>query len=113
MKYKIKTIENYPDDGKHLECFIPLPFQIRKGEDGYYWKDNKGNEHAYNIFEDENRVDDRWIVHLRPEELNPSLIKIFEIKVNKNLDEILKYCIDVYRKSLKMEMKRIDKLLNE
>lgn len=105
-EYCIKTIKNYPDNGKHQECWINLPFQIRKGEDGYYWTDNKGNEHKYNIFNDENKIDQRWIVHLT-EDANHSLENIFEINVSEDLDEIIRYCVRLYKKSLEMELKRL------
>jgi len=103
------TIPNYPDDGNHIECEIELPFEIRKGEDGYFWNDKNGKERSYNIFKSD-KIDDRWIVHLT-EDANKSLQQIFEIKVNKSLDKIIDYCITVYVKSLKMEIKRINKEL--
>jgi hypothetical protein len=106
--YTIETLPNYPDNGKHLECYIDLPFNIRKGEDGYHWKDKKGNEHTYNLNKS-GKVDERWIVHLS-RFCNTSLEEIFEIKVNKDLDKILSYCLRIYKKSLTMELKRIKNL---
>lgn len=105
--YCIDTIENYPDDGKHLECSIDLPFQIRKGEDGYYYK-KKGKEYKYNLFKG-NKIDDRWICWIDRDELGvtPSLVKIFEIQVGKDLDKIVDYCYSIYEKSLQLELKRL------
>lgn len=103
--YIIDTLENYPDNGKHQQCWIELPFEIKKGEDGYYWMDKNKVEHPYNMFKE--NIDDRWIVHLAPD-ANQSLLEIFEIKVNKDLNKILQYCFKVYRKSLKMELDRLN-----
>ena len=111
-QYSITTIRNYPEDGRHQECWIGLPFQIRKGEDGYYWTDNKGKEHKYNIYKNENKVDERWIVHLK-KDANKSLRRIFEIKVSKDLEKIVKYCVMLYMKSLEMETKRVKRKLSD
>ena len=112
--YYIDTIANYPDDGKHQECFIDLPFQIRKGEDGYYYK-KKGKEYKYNMFKSENKIDDRWICWIDSDKdgVTPSLVQIFEIQVNKDLDKVVDYCYDIYEKSLKLELKRLEKLRKE
>ncbi len=110
-QYLIETIKNYPSDGKHQECYIGLPFQIRKGEDGYHNRNKKGIERKYNIYKSETKIDERWICQLT-EEANESLEKIFEIKANKDLDVIIKYCVDKYKKSLELEMKRIKKELS-
>lgn len=111
--YCIYAIPNYPDDGKHLECIIDLPFEIRKGEDGYYYK-KKGKEYKYNLFKG-NKIDNRWICWLDKsrEGVNPSLIKIFEIQVGKDLDKIVDYCFNIYEKSLQLELKRLKKLKSE
>ena len=119
--YKLKTIHQYPDNGKHLECFIALPFQIRKGEDGYWYNNKKGKECTYNIYMDKNKnridctkTDERWIVHLDSSYgSNRSLFDIFEIKVNKDLDKIVDYCLKIYEKSLKLELKRLKELKKE
>lgn len=105
MVYSINTISDYPDNGKHMECEISLPFDIRKGEDAYEYT-IKGISKMYNVFKSETKIDDRWIVHLK-EQSNESLEKIFEIKLNKDLYVILSYCKKIYIKSLKMEIKRI------
>jgi hypothetical protein len=107
--YYVETIKNYPNDGNHLECFIDLPFQIRRGEDGYYYNDSKGVERKYNMFKTENKVDNRWIVHIDDVKpgYNQSLEKIFNIMVNKDLDKIIKYCIEIYEKSLTLELQRV------
>lgn len=47
-----------------------------------------------------NKIDDRWIVELI-DESNQSLNSIFKIKLSKNLDKIIDYCINIYKKSLK------------
>lgn len=104
----IFCLKDYPDNGKHLECEIGLPFEIRKGEDGYFWTNKKGRECSYNMGD---RTDNRWIVHLTAD-ANISLKKIFEIKMNKNLDKIITYCVNLYVKSLKMEIQRLTKELN-
>ena len=104
--YYITVIQNYPDDGNHLECHLPLPFIIRRGEDGYFYRDKKGKECKYNMFKG-NKTDDRWIVHLYSRGISPSLEKIFEIHVSKDLDKIVDYCFKVYRKSLNMEFDRL------
>lgn len=110
MEYSIKTIETYIDNGKHQECDINLPFEIRKGEDGYHYYNKKGKEYKYNLFKNENKIDERWIVHLK-KQANESLEKIFEIKVNKDLNKIIEYAINVYRKSLKLEIIRLKREL--
>jgi len=111
MRYYIKTIKNYPDNGKHQECFVDFPFLIRKGADGYYYRNKKGVELKYNLDKNYKIIDKRWIVHLK-DTANSSLCEIFEIKVHKDLDVIIKYCTKVYLKSLKLEIKRIEKELN-
>jgi len=103
MRKSIFTIPNYPNDGNHQECDIGLPFEIRKGQDGYFWNDKKGKEHSYNMGY---KVDKRWIVHLT-KGANKSLVKIFEIKTSESLDKIINYCVALYKKSLSMEIKRL------
>jgi hypothetical protein len=105
MKKAIFTIPYYPDDGNHQECDIGLPFEIRKGEDGYFWTDKKGKEYSYNIFKGD-KIDNLWIVHLT-KDANKSLIDIFEIKTNKDLNKLITYCVSLYKKSLSMEIKRL------
>jgi hypothetical protein len=105
MEKTIYTITDYPDNGDHQECDIGLPFEIRKGEDGYFWTDKKGKKCSYNIFKSD-KIDNRWIVHLT-EDANKSLINIFEIKMNKDLNKIIDYCVSLYKKSLSMEIKRL------
>ena len=106
MNYKISTIKNYPDDGNHQVCEIGLPFCIRKGQDSYTYNDKNGKEKHYNNFKSANKVDSRWICHLK-ENASESLSEIFEIKCNKKLEVIINYCVKTYIKSLKMEVKRI------
>jgi len=115
--YNIVPIKNYPDDGNHLECKIELPFMIRKGEDGYFYKDKKGLEKAYGYMKKKDgtydyKIDNRWIVHIDGDRwgINQSLKMIFEIQVNKDLDKIVDYCFKIYEKSLKLELKRFKKL---
>lgn len=114
-KYDITVIENYPDDGNHLECFIPLPFQIRRGEDGYYYYDKRGVERKYNLFKSENKIDDRWIAHIDGDApgANRSLREIFHIIVDKDLDKVVDYCIATYEKSLKLELKKLERFKKE
>lgn len=112
--YSIYPIPRYPDDGNHVECWVDVPFdfpfEVRKGEDIYWYKDRKGKEKVYNGFK--KKIDDRWIVNLREDEANPSLIEIFDIKVSKDLNKILKYCVGIYKKSLVMEQYRIQEELS-
>lgn len=105
----IIKLKDYPDDGKHQEYETEYPFEIRKGEDGYIWIGRDGREHYYNMFKSD-IIDKRWIVQLK-QTANKSLRDIFDIKVNKDLNKILKYCKNIYIKSLKMEFKRIQKEL--
>ena len=107
---KIYTIENYPADGNHLECDINLPFQIRKGEDEFYYINEKGEEKSYNNYK--NKIDDRWIVFLT-DEASESLQNIFKIKVSRDLDKIIEYCQNIYKKSIELEIKRLNKELKE
>lgn len=107
FSYTVFPMDTYPQDGRHLQCYTGLPFQIRKGEDGYFWKDKKGKDHKYNIYNSYDKVDDRWIVHLE-KYANQSLKKIFEVKTSKNLDKIVEYCVKLYKKSLKMEIERLE-----
>jgi len=109
--YSISNLTTYPQDGNHQECFYLSAFEIRKGEDGYFYHDKKGNEKKYNLLKGD-KIDDRWIVNIK-EEANESLKEIFEIKVHKDLNVILNYCADIYKKSLKMEIKRLQKELKE
>lgn len=109
----ISTINRYPDNGKHLECDICFDFfcdidcfEIRKGEDYFCYTDEKGKQKEYG----RNKIDDRWIVILK-NTANKSLRKIFNVKVSKDLDVIINYCIEIYKKSLVMEVKRISEEL--
>lgn len=111
------NLTNYPRDGKHMECFIYLEydsffkilrcFEIKKGEDGYWYNDKNGKEKTYNVFKSD-KTDDRWIVNINKDYASESLKDLFEIKVNKRLDIIIKYCINLYIKSLKMERESIN-----
>lgn len=113
IKYKdIYCLPTYPDDGNHLECDIGLPFEIRKGEDGYYYLQKSGKERKYNL-PSYNKIDDRWIVNLKGDKASPSLIQMFDIKVNRDLDKIIDYCVNLYKKSLVAELERIKKELKE
>lgn len=116
----IYNLPRYPDNGKHQECSIyfrdrkptSLPFEIKKGEDGYHYRVN-GKEKKYNLRED-GEVSQTWIVHLSSCSMslpNESLEEIFEPKENKSLVNIIQYCIDIYKKSLMMEVIRINKEL--
>lgn len=112
--YNIITIKNYPDDGKHQVCNLDIPIVITKGEDPFHWIDNKGVEHLYGSYT--GKVDERWICYLYGETrtgINPSLKKIWENKVNKDLDKIVDYCLKVYRKSLALEMDRLIEIEKE
>jgi hypothetical protein len=112
--YYIETIKNYPNNGKHLECHIDLPFQIRRGEDGYFYRDGNGVERKYNMFKGD-KIDERWIVHINGNKpgYNQSLEKIFNIMVSKNLDRIISYCIKVYKSSLDLELQRVNLIRTE
>lgn len=105
MGYPITTIKNYPDNGKHLECFFNSSFQIRKGEDYYTYKDKKSKVREYNPLS-KKEIDDRWIVHLT-KTASISLKMIFDTMVNKDLEVIIAYCKKVYKISLELELERI------
>ena len=104
FEYYTSTIENYPDNGNHLQCNVSAPFCIRKGEDGYFYQTDGQKEKNYNFG---NKITKLWICHLT-EDASESLEKIFKIKTSLNLETILKYCTKTYVKSLKMELKRIE-----
>ena len=117
--YNIKPIKNYPDNGKHLECKIDLPFLIRRGEDGYIYTDKNGVEKLYGMEKKKDgsyihKTDSRWIVHIdgngNGKGINKCLEGIFEIMVNKDLDKIVDYCFKIYEKSLKLELLRLESL---
>ena len=110
--YTIITIRNYPENGKHQECLIDMPFQIRKGEDGYQYRDKSGNQKEYNLYKNEDKIDERWICHLT-EDANDFLHNIFEVKCNKDLDIIIKYCLEMYEKSLELEINRLKEMKKE
>lgn len=113
--YYITAIKNYSDDGNHLECHLPLPFQIRRGEDEYIYRDKHGIEKKYNIFKGD-KIEKRWIAHLTDggyHGINPSLEEIFEIKVDADLDRLVNYCFRMYEKSLKLEAQRLKKIKKE
>lgn len=107
MKYEVRTLKNYPDNGKHQVCKIDLPFDITKGEDGFYWVDKNGVQHKYNLFSTKSKVDDRWIATIKEGVLNPSLIKLFDTKVHKDLNVVVDYCKKTYIKSLNQELQRV------
>jgi len=96
-----RTIENYPDDGNHLEYVTDLPFCIRVGEDGYYYYED-GVEKKYNLG---NKTTKTWICHLK-KGANRSLKAIFKVKTGK-METLVEYCEKLYLKSLHMEVKRI------
>ena len=108
----IRNIRIYPDDGKHQEYITKLPFTILKGVDPFRYSSN-GKDMYYN---DEkkwgNRVDNRWIA-LTNASANPSLKFIFKAKLSKDIDKVLEYCKKTYLKSLKLELKRIEKEIKE
>ena len=97
-----------------MECILDagLPFYISRGMDGFFYSDGKGGQKPYGL-QKNNRVDKRWIILLSTYSVNPSLSKIFQIKVSTSLEKILAYAERVYTKSLRMEIKRIKEELNE
>lgn len=102
-------IKHYPDDDNHLECHLPLPFEIKRGGE----EDKRDVEAKNSLFKSE--TNDKWTVHLKTGEnethgINPSLKRIFRVKVNKNLNKIINYCFDIYEKSLELEKKRLEEL---
>lgn len=108
-QYKIKNLKNYPENGKHLECIINLPFEIKKGEDGYYYYDKNGQQHKYNLFDDPDKVDDRWIINLSENSSLYFVDKFFEIKTSKDLDKLVGYAAKTYIKALQSEINRVKK----
>jgi len=109
MKYSIKTIKTYPDDGNHKEVVIDLPFYISRGLDSFTYIGSTGKEKEYNSCKS-SKTDRRWIVLLK-EGANPSLKKIFNIRLDKDLDKILDYCMKIYKKSLIEEISRLEREL--
>lgn len=106
-QYLITNLKDYPDTGEHQECFINIPcFSITKGHDCFFWTDKKGKEHSYNNYK--TTIDKRWIVTLNENEATDSLRNIFEVKTNKDVHKIIEYCVNLYRKSLKMELAKIE-----
>ena len=98
MVVNILNNPNYPDDGNHLICELDgLPFDIRKGEDRYYWTAEDGTECAYD--------GDRWIVWLT-DGASESLTQLFEVKIDTELSSIIHYCVNIYVESLHMEIER-------
>ena len=53
-------------------------------------------------------IENRWIVHLR-KDANDSLNEIFEVRMNKDLNKIVRYCVNLYLKSLEMEKERVQR----
>ncbi len=103
----IKNLKTYPQDGKHQECIIAgLPFDISKGRDSYTYLNKKGKETWYG---GPSKTSDKWICHLT-EQANNSLFEIFEIEQSKDLDKLVNYCIDLYIKSLSMEIQKVNKI---
>lgn len=112
---KIINLWQYPEDGKHQECLIDLPFKITKGADSfiYYEKNSDKDYKIYNSAEKwVNKVDNRWIA-IPNSDANFSLKEIFVIKPNKNLDKVISQCEKCYIRSLEMEIKRIKKELSK
>ena len=115
LDYNITTIEHYPDDGNHQQCNVDEPFCIRKGEDGYTYKDKNGISKEYNLRYTKTGkfiLSKNWICHLT-EGASESLQEIFNIRENRNLDVILKYCTKLYIRSLKLEIERINMELKQ
>jgi len=106
MKYEIKNLKDYPNDGNHQEVVWDLPFEIRKGEDGY-WFTVDGKERIYNMGK---TPTSKWIVNLKPN-ASDSLKKIFKIRLSFEYEKLIEYCIPLYKQSLQMEIKRLTKEL--
>ena len=114
LKKHISNMPKYPKNGEHQVCDIyldgiRLPFDIGKGRDEYWWVDDKGKEHQYNGGP---RVTKKWICHVY-EDGNKSLLKIFRVKQSTDLDKICQHCVKLYWRSLKMEMKYMNKQIKE
>lgn len=107
MKYEIKTMKNYPEDGKHQEVVWDLPFEIRRGEDGY-WYTVDGKERTYNMGK---TTTSKWIVNLKSN-ASDSLKKIFKIRTALEYEKLIEYCIPLYKQSLQMEIVRLNKEFN-
>ena len=109
LQHDIIHLESYPKDGNHMRCLIDLPFDITKGRDGFSYTDKKGNRLYYN---NKKHTDTRWIILLASDDrgVNKSLSKIFEPRCSYNIDIILKYAHYIYRKSLKLEVQRLNSL---
>jgi len=103
--YIIENLENYRKDGNHQKCIIDLPFDITKGLDGFSYYDKKGKIHQYNMFKS-GRIDDRWIIFIKPE-APESLKKLFDVKMSKDLERLIRYAVGLYKKSLDMEQSKL------
>ena len=111
MEYKIENLSTYPTDGNHKKCITKLPFIITKGNDPfiYYEHESDKNWKEYNSEKEfGNKVDARWIVILS-DNANFSLKECFTVKLNKDLNKILKWCERCYILSLELEIKRLKK----
>lgn len=106
-KENFVNLVGYPANGKHLEYIAELPYQIYKGEDGYTYEDSKGKTKPYNLFVDENKVDDRWIANI-----DENAVIQFEYypKPHKDINVVLKHCLHHYKKYLNQELKHIVEL---
>ena len=111
IKRRIGNLKNYPQDGNHLECYTSLPFNITKGQNGFYYMDSKGNEKTYNKYKSDEVIEKRWIAELKPNP-NKELEKLFFIKCSTNLDLVIDYCTKIYIKSLELQLKNIREELN-
>ena len=110
MEKYISNLETYPQNGKHQKCVVGgLPFIFTKGEDTFYWNDKKGKTHKYNTYKNPDKIDERWVIFIDVRKKTSYLNRIFEIKVNKNLDKLIEYGIKIYKKALIAEIKDFNK----
>ena len=89
IDYSISKLWDYPDNGKHQETKMDLPFfEIRKGEDEYHYSQD-GKEYKYNSCKNVTKM---WIINLID---NPPdfLSDNFKIKTSKDHEKLIDYAL--------------------
>jgi hypothetical protein len=110
IKYRLRNIKNYPDNGDHQEVvfddYLSFPFYISKGLDSFRYEFN-GRICKYNSGKNTTK---NWIVKLQPW-ANDSLNNIFDIKIEKDVDKLIAHCVKLYKRSILLEIERFKKEL--
>ena len=93
MKYEIKPLRNYPDNGKHLYVSWNIPVMIAKGEDTWFYMDkNKEKEtksYLWVVYEYETFID-------------------IKTKQFKDVEDAIAYAVKHYKKYLLAELKKLE-----